>query len=116
MTNSDNVPVSKSVQASKVQPFVIPLKRKTSSSLAEKKPLKKKPLKNIDKNFMSSQDKILQDLDEMYEAAFAGQNFAIALRALELRGKHLGLFGDKKMNQLKSLDQMTEDELRALLG
>ena len=64
---------------------------------------------------LSAQDKILQDLESMYQAAFEAKNFAVALRVLELRGKQLGLFMDKKPEALKSLRQMSEQELQTLL-
>lgn len=62
------------------------------------------------------QDKIFQDLEDMYQAAFDAKNFAVALRVLELRGRQLGLFIDKKPEPIKSLQEMSEQELQALLN
>jgi hypothetical protein len=52
----------------------------------------------------------------MYEAALISKNYSVALRAIELRGKELGLFNEKKKECQKSLDEMTEEELLALLN
>ncbi|MGI4850661.1 MAG: hypothetical protein ACRYGR_01805 [Janthinobacterium lividum] len=81
------------------------------------KNLQKTDLTKVKKtSCLSPQDKLLQDLEAMYQAAFDAKNFAVALRILELRGKQLGLFMDKKSEPVKSLQQMSEQELQALLG
>jgi hypothetical protein len=64
----------------------------------------------------TSREKILRDLEAMYEAALISKNYSVALRAIELRGKELGLFNEKKKEYQKSLDEMTEEELLALLN
>ncbi len=43
-------------------------------------------------------------------------NPTAANRALELIGKHKGMFIDRKLIGLKNIEDMTEDELVALLG
>ena len=78
----------------------------------EHKPNKRK--KSLPKP--TSREKILKDLEAMYEAAFMSKNFSVALRAIELQGKELGLFYEKKKEYQKSLDEMTEEELLALLN
>ena len=65
-----------------------------------------------------SRQKILMDLEQIYEIALDANSFAVALRAIELRGKELGLFcsSEKKRENQKSLEEMTEEELCALLN
>ena len=66
----------------------------------------------------TSRQKILTDLEQIYEIALDANSFAVALRAIELRGKELGLFcsSEKKRQNQKSLEEMSEEELRALLN
>ena len=66
----------------------------------------------------TSRQKILTDLEQIYEIALGANSFAVALRAIELRGKELGLFcsAEKKKERQKSLEEMSEEELLALLS
>ena len=87
-------------------------------ALAQKVPNKEKTIVLTDSKKtrkLCPEAKLLQDLESMYEAAFDAKNFAVALRILELRGKQLGLFMDKKSEPVKSLQHMSEQELQALL-
>ena len=58
----------------------------------------------------TSRQKILTDLEQIYEIALDANSFAVALRAIELRGKELGLFcsSEKKRQNQKSLEEMSE--------
>ena len=97
--------MAKSQKISKQDDVALVVKEELAILSQTKKRIRKQP-----------EDKILQDLEAMYQAAFESKNFAVALRVLELRGKQLGMFMDKKPELFKSLEQMSEKELRALLN
>jgi len=42
-----------------------------------------------------TQDKVLKDLEETRKGAMAKEDFGSALKAIQLQGKHIGMFGDK---------------------
>ncbi len=76
------------------------------------------------------QDWVIKRLVGVYEASMEARpvldkngdekgftfNPTAANRALELIGKHKGMFIDRKLIGLKNIEDMTEDELVALLG
>ncbi len=76
------------------------------------------------------QDWVIERLVGVYEASMEARpvcdkngeekgfsfNPTAANRALELIGKHKGMFIDRKLIGLKRIEDMTEDELVALLG
>jgi hypothetical protein len=64
---------------------------------------------------IDSREKFLKDLEAIYEAALASKNLAVAIRAIELRGKELGLLNGKKKVSQKSLQEMSREELLDLL-
>ncbi len=77
-----------------------------------------------------NQDWVIERLVGVYEASMEARpvcdkngeekgfsfNPTAANRALELIGKHKGMFIDRKLIGLKRIEDMTEDELVALLG
>lgn len=61
---------------------------------------------------------ILKDLEEIYLQAMEKGNFSVALKAKELLGKELGLFGLSSANGSKrkiSLADLSDDELSSLI-
>lgn len=77
----------------------------------------KKPLKSL-RSKKKSCEKILKNLETIYEIALQENNFTVALKALELLGKEAGLFSKTPSDVLpsKKLSEMSEEELRTLLG
>ena len=63
-----------------------------------------------------SREKILKDLELLYQEALLSKNLSVALRTVELLGKELGLFHEKRNARLPSLEEMTEEELLAFLN
>ena len=62
-------------------------------------------------------DKILQDLEMLYTQALASDNLALAVKIKEIQGKYLELSGrNLKAMPQRTLEEMTDDELLALLG
>ncbi len=57
-----------------------------------------------------SQDWVLQQLVDTQDAAYADKQFSASIRALELIGKHLGMFKDVKGddNARKTLEALTK--------
>jgi len=60
------------------------------------------------------QEKILKDLEFLYQQALEKENFAVALRAKELLAKHLNFFSDHQ-NPL-SLDDLTDEDIEHLMA
>ncbi|MFQ5534696.1 MAG: terminase small subunit [Sphingomonadales bacterium] len=63
-----------------------------------------------------SAETVLEKLAELREGAAAKGQYSVALRAEELRGKHIGMFADRKSDQIRRLEEMTEEEIVASLG
>jgi len=59
---------------------------------------------------------VLDRLAEIRDAAAAKGQYAVALRAEELRGRHIGMFAGDKPGRLPRLEEMTEEEILATLG
>jgi len=59
---------------------------------------------------------VLGRLAELRDAAAAKGQYAVALRAEELRGRHIGMFAGEKQVRIPRLEDMTEEEILATLG
>lgn len=85
----------------------------------KEKPLTKKSpplLQDISFKDKDPREDILCLLKELALKALQEGQYPIALKALELWGKDLGLFLGKKSGTPKTLSQMSVSELEALLG
>src|SRR5689334_16169432 len=58
---------------------------------------------------------VLEQLCDVLQEARAAGNHAAANRSLELIGKDIGMFVDRKVLGMRRLDDMTREELEALL-
>ena len=61
-------------------------------------------------------DAVLRRLVREADAGDMNEPSAARIRAIELLGKHLGMFVDRKHIAIKPLDQWTADEVAQLLG
>ena len=61
------------------------------------------------------QEKILNDLEFVYQQALEKENFAVALRAKELLAKHLHFF-DPKPSKPLSLADLTDEDIERLIA
>ena len=57
----------------------------------------------------------LKALEEIYQAAFKAQNYAVAIKAKELEGKAIGFFNPEKEQTPFSWQDLSEEQLEALL-
>jgi phage terminase small subunit len=64
------------------------------------------------------QDWVIEQLIKVYQTSMEAPslNLGAANRALELLGKHQGMFVDRKLIGMKRIDEMTEEELVEFLG
>ena len=63
-----------------------------------------------------SAESVLEKLADLRDGAAAKGQFSVALRAEELRGKHIGMFADRKPGSVRRLEEMTEEEILESLG
>ena len=60
---------------------------------------------------------VMEHLADIRDSALREGQLTIALRAEELRGKHIGMFHDKsRTRKVPKLEEMTEDEILEILG
>lgn len=87
-------------------------------SSTDKPRAKKSPplLQNIFFKNKDPREDVLDLLKELIMQSLQEGQYAIALKALELWGKELGLFSGKKAGVSKTLSDMSLSELEALLG
>lgn len=62
-----------------------------------------------------NKDKILSELEELYQCAINESNWLVALRAKELQGKIMGVFKKRQLPEIIRISDMTEEELLEFL-
>ena len=59
-------------------------------------------------------EKVLRDLEEARQAAFAEGQYAVAVRSSELQGKYLKMFTER-IEHSRTIDDVSDEELTALI-
>lgn len=63
----------------------------------------------------SSQEQILQDLENLYTHALEKGNLVVALKAKELLGRGWGLFATPSGKKKISLQDLSEEDIKSLI-